>query len=176
MSIIDLLKKLFPFLVSAAERTFNNLEDAAKEAGINGSLFAQIIKENSEAASDDVKNIIKSKLGFSDAQLNDLLEALRQEYNIPTEDHIIEFLQMKVNNVTSGILHNSVVNEIFTVAALALSKGKLTWLTLLMGVGEYIYRKFVKGVDVAVITGGGDTPKCPPHYVWNGSQCVPDIG
>lgn len=177
MSLLSILEKLFPFLFSAAKKTFDQLEDAAKDAGINGSLFAQIIKENSGAAVEDVRNLIKAKLKITDAQLSELETDIAAQYNIPTPETTIKVLQMKINNATSGILHNSIVNEIFAIAALALSKGKLTWLTLLMGVGEYIYRKFVKGQDVAIMEGGGGTnPPCPVHYVWNGTKCVPDIG
>lgn len=174
MSIISFLEKLFPFLVSAARKTFDQLEDAVKEAGINGSLFAQIIKENVEAAETDVNNLIKDKLKLNDDQLQALLGEIRGKYNIPSALSVTKFLQAKFYDVTDDILHNSLANEVAAVAAIILSKGKLSWLTLLMGVGEYIYRKFVKGTPV-VIMGSGDHP-CPPGYAWNGTKCVPDVG
>jgi len=180
MSIFDkiweALKEAFPFLSKAAERTFNDLEDAAKNAGINGSFFAQIIKENTSAAYDDVRNLVKAKLKLSDAQLTDLEEQLVVKYNIPTEKNVYEFLQGKFANATDDILHSSLANEVASLASIILSKGKLTWVTLLMGVGEYVYRKYVKGHDVVIAEGGGDPTKCPAGYAWNGSKCVPDVG
>jgi hypothetical protein len=173
MSIIDFLKKLFPFLASAAEKTFDDLEDAAKEAGINGSLFAQIIKENATAASTDVKNLIKAKLGLSDELLEALLIVIGQKYDVSSE-HIIEYLQAEFATRTDDVLHSSFANEVASVAAIVLSKGKLTWLTLLMGVGEFIYRKYVKGVDV---TSQG-VPYCAPPKEWNPNtqSCQDPIG
>lgn len=175
MSILSFLESLSPFLVSAARKTFDNLEDAVQEAGINGSLFAQIIKENVEATESDVNNLVKDKLKLNDDQLQALLGAIRAEYNIPTALSVTKFLQAKFYDATSDILHNSLANEVAAIVSIILSKGKLSWLTLLMGVGEYIYRKFVKGAPV-VIMGGGDPPKCPPGYAWNGTKCVPDVG
>lgn len=156
MSIFSFLKGLFPFLVSAAEKTFKHLDDDVKESGINGSLFAQIIKDNVTAAQHDVEALIKDKLKLSDEAYKELADALRAEYKIPDALGVIVYLQNMVNDATSDILHNSKVQEIFSVAAAILSKGKLTWLTLAMGIGEYIYRKFVKGKDVAV---KGECPK-----------------
>ncbi len=155
MSIIDLLKKLFPFLVKAAEKAFNNLEEAAKTAGINGSLFAQIIKENVDAAESDVEALLKSKLGLTDTQYTLLVEAIAAKYSVKKENLIL-YLQTEFKTRTDDVLHSSLANEVFAAVAIVLSKGKLSWLTLAMGVGEFIYRKFVKGqaVKLSVATEG----------------------
>lgn len=164
MSLLDILEKLFPFLFSAAKKTFDQLEDAAQDAGINGSLFAQIIKENTEAAYDDVRALLVEKLSISDAELTDLEEQLVVKYKIPDEQNVIAFLQDKFANATDDILHNSLANEVASLVAIILSKGKLTWLTLLAGVGEYIYSKYVKGQDVSIVL---DVPTCPKGQEWN---------
>jgi len=185
MSLISFLEGLLPFLVSAARKTFDKLEDSVKEAGINGSLFAQIIKENVDAAEADVNALLKEKLKLDDQQLQTLLAEIRVKYNVPTALSVTKFLQAKFYDVTDDILHNSLANEVAAVAAIILSKGKLSWLTLLMGVGEYIYRKFVKSTPVNIMTtpcpdpkpsGGGSTPfgqwECKSgSWVW-----VPELG
>lgn len=177
MSIFDKIwnavKTLLPFLAKAAEKTFNELEDAAKDAGINGSLFAQIIKENTDAAGIDVRNLLRDKLKMTDAQLDDLMFELSARYNVrPTE--VIGHLQHEFATRIDDILHNSFANEIASLVGIILSNGKLTWLTLLMGVGEYIYRKYVKGADVRVM----DVPDCGTDKVWDPVQqrCVPNVG
>jgi len=173
MNILDLLKKLFPFLATAAEKTFDDLEDAAKEAGINGSLFAQIIKENTEAFEVDVENLIKAKLKLSDGQFALLMSVVSDKYGVSVSS-LIPYLQAEFKNRTDDILHSSLANEIASLVAIVLSKGKLTWLTLLMGVGEFIYRKYVKGQDVSL---RGD-PTCPVGYYWDVTTrtCKKDIG
>lgn len=177
MSIIDFFKKLFPFLVSAAEKTFDQLEDSAQIAGVNGSLFAQIIKENTEAGIADVENLIKARLGLSDGTAEELFKTLREKYNIPDDEQVVSFLQDKFKNATDDILHSSLANEVASLVAIVLSKGKLTWLTLLAGVGEYIYRKYVKGRDVQIKEeGGGGDHGCKPNEYWNGTQCVLKVG
>lgn len=183
MSIIDFFKKLFPFLVSAAEKTFDQLEDAAQTAGINGSLFAQIIKENTEAGISDVEALIKAKLYLSDGEVEELFKTIREKYNIPDDQQVVNYLQNKFKNATDDILHSSLANEVASLVSIVLSKGKLTWLTLLAGVGEYIYRKYVKGADVVILSGnplpgGGVYPNCNPGYYADETTktCVKDRG
>lgn len=170
MSIFDKiwneLKTLFPFLTSAAEKTFNQLESTIQTDGINGSLFAQIIKENVAATEADVKALIKAKLNLTDEQLSGLLTTLGISYKT---DNVITYLQDEFTSKTDDILHSSFATEVAYFASIILSNGKLTWLTLLMGVGEYIFRKFVKAQDVSVVSIMDDTnitdplPPDPTH-------------
>jgi len=162
--IWNALKDLLPFLSSAAEKTFDQLEDSVKADGINGSLFAQIIKENTRAAASDVRNLIKAKLGLSTEQLSVLENEISSRYKLPSEDDAIAYLQSEFAKYTDDILHSSFANEVAALASIILSKGKLTWVTLLMGVGEYIYRRYVKGQSVAL---DASPPVCPKGQVWN---------
>ena len=180
MSILDFFKglgKFFANLFKAAEKHIEDLDPETKKIGIDAAFFSQIIKENVEAAEADVNNLLKEKLHLTDEQLQGVFAIIRAKYNIPDAFTVTKWLQIKFHDITDDILHNSLANELFSVYAIEMSDGKLNWITLAMGVGEVLYRKFVKGAPVKIMEGGGGGQHlCSPGYVWNGEKCVPDVG
>jgi len=164
MSLKSILESLFPFLFSAAAKTFDKLEDAAKEAGINGSLLSQIIKDNLDAAEEDIRKQFIKLTGLDEITVASVFEQIGEKYGI-SDGTIISYLQSLFKSAVSDEKFNSIANEVGVIAGIVLSGGKLTWLSLLAGLAEYIYRKFVKGKDVviAMATPPVTDPTTPGH-------------
>lgn len=174
MGILDTIwnafKKAFGHSVDAAKKTFEELEDEVQDNGIDGSKFAEIIKHNTEAEVEYVDALLQSTLKATKEAYDNLMFELRVKYKIPEALSVIRYFQIELHETTDNDLHNSKCNELSNIAAIILSKGKLSWLTLLMGVGEYIYRKFVKGEPVKI-----SLIQCPKGQIPDGKGgCMND--
>ncbi len=143
MSLKTFLEKLLPFLYNAAERAFDDLEAEAQKDGINGSKIAQVIKNNLDADETTVTALIAQETGMDAVDVGAALQQIGEHYGI-TDGSIITYLQGELKKASGTLNWNGLVKTFGDIGAIVLSKGKITWETLALGVGQYIYDKYIK--------------------------------
>lgn len=142
----NLLKVVLPFLRTAAEKAFKKLPKEHQEQLIQVSKMVEIIKQMQGKPQDEILQKITELLGVDKATIVNAILSYYEQKGIsgfslaggtlfkPIWDDVKKRTETGLNSLWSGIsnLISSTVAEI-------------DWQLLLMGVGEFVYRTFVKG-------------------------------
>lgn len=150
MSIIkflgNLLKVVLPFLRSAAEKAFKKLPKEQQQQLIQVSKMVEIIKQMQGKSQDEIIQKITELLGIDKATIVNAVLAYYEQKGIagfslaggtlfkPIWDDAKKRTETGLKSLWSGI--SNIVSS--TIA-------EIDWQLLLMGVGEFVYRSFVKG-------------------------------
>ena len=145
MSLKTLLEKILPFLFTAAEKQWDALTKEQQAAILNGSGgFAQIIKNNLDLGEVELKQLISEKTGLPLDVVNATFDAIAKELNV-SSDTVVVFIQASLKEAENTLNWNGLLTTIGSIAAIVLSGGSITWESLLMGLLQFAYKKFVQG-------------------------------
>ena len=147
MSFKSILQAIFPFLFSALRREFDSRPEEDRMALINGSLFGQVLKDYSKQGYDAVVKAAFNVLGWPKETVDEVLMMLAQKKGvvIPSPERFIEW----IHGQELFLLDNSAYDDFFSSlagqVAIILSKEKLDWTVIAVGLLEFAYRHSVKG-------------------------------
>ena len=145
-TILGILKVVLPFLKSAAEKSFKKLPKDQQQTLIKVSQMVEIIKQLGDGDINDALDKIFDITGFTAnevrAHLADYCE--QHGYGVNKEAPIYQyFLAIRQDQVNrSGNALKSLWSGMFSVISATVSG--IDWQSLLMGLGEYVYRTYVK--------------------------------
>lgn len=142
--LFGIVKTVLPFLRSAAEKAFNSLPKDEQVKLIQVSKLVELIKLSKGKTAKEVETLISGKIGISKetafawlieywqskghtvGSLKEAIELLWADASTRTETGL-KSLWSGLNNIVSAIVTN------------------VDWQALLFGIGEYVYRTYVKG-------------------------------
>jgi hypothetical protein len=141
------IKQLLPFLMDAAEKAYYTLPNDQQEAIKRASIIAQVVKhgfENKTPVEQIIVNLLQ-QLNVTRDTLNDIFTTYWQQkgQDVSGTTEGIQLLLADASLRTeTGLksLWNGFVNVVSTVVA------NVDWSVLLLGVVEFVYKRFVKGV------------------------------
>lgn len=143
-TLLNVLKVVLPFLRTAAEKAFKQLPKEQQELAINISKMVEIIKQMLGQPRTIVYKKITELTGFDEHQIIKCMATYSYQNGLrpgPSGDYLAAIANEKELKIDSGCnsLWCGMSNIVTSVVA------GIDWQILLMGVGEYIYRTFVKG-------------------------------
>lgn len=139
----QLLKVLLPFLMTAAEKAFKKLPKEKQGQLIAISKLVEVVKKSEGLSTGEIFKLIEKHTGLDADTATQYLIQYLYEKGISVKDvspfqliwdDAIERTETGLKSLWSGI--SNIVSS--TVA-------EIDWELLLMGVGEFVYRSFVKG-------------------------------
>ncbi len=143
-TLLGLLKAVLPFLRTAAEKAFKKLPKEKQDELIAISKMVEIIKQLKGKDTDEVFAKISELTGLDKASIVDALIAYYQQKGIVRfgiKDIFEPIWNDAAHRTETGLksLWSGISNIISSTVA------EIDWQLLLMGVGEFVYRTFVKG-------------------------------
>jgi hypothetical protein len=182
--LADLVKKFgdwFADIFKHSEELYEKLTDEEKKAAEWAYGVIAVVNANLDKVPAEIKEIIADKYpdlspdlihGFLDRLLNDL-KAVDNKIPLTLED-ALEALKTYLSKL-DGDVWKTISSGVGSALAVLLSPG--TPVQKFTAVAEYIYQVFVKPhVEDIKVKPQNDPHNCPQGYVWNGSQCVKDVG
>lgn len=166
-AIWDAIKSLF----ESTKDAFNNLPADEQQAILNGTKVAQIIKDNITRGETYVIDVVAIQCGISIDDATDLFQTLAKDLKL---DQVVSGVAERIESGITDIAHSSLFQSIAQFAASYLSGGKVSWITLALGVIEYAYQ-YLKAnnefpvvqnsgaVTAAQAPGGDPLPRDPTH-------------
>lgn len=147
-SIVGFFGSIFKHVIEGAEKTFNDLPEATKEALIHGSGIMDIIKSMLDSTPDQIRAAIKEQFPDVDEQaLEAGLFTIAHAFGLAPEENNIDDCISKLqqhlinatsNNVWDGILHTGSL----LLAVILAPKG--TVFGAIATLGEYVYQKYIQ--------------------------------
>lgn len=146
MSIKTIFEKLLPFLFTAAERMYDGLPQAQKEALLKSGQFGQVLKTELANGYAAVSAVATKQLGLTSAQVDALVTSLAAEMNIyiTQPSDLIDILQAKVNAGMTDSSWDSLWTTVSGQLAIVLTGGTISWPVLALGLLEFVYQKLIK--------------------------------
>ena len=145
MSILNIIKFLLPFLMSAAEKSFKKLPKEKQDQLVNISKLVEIIKiMRGKSGEDILKNII-SQTGLTEKEVINYFSLYAKEKDavpIPDFSDVLLFVWDNMDKQgTTGIkgFFSDIVNTLGVLVA------GIDWRALVLGVSEVAFRNYVKG-------------------------------
>lgn len=147
-SIIKSIGNFFAKLFGKAKDAFNDLPQDQKDAIIKGVNVSEIIKKLHVSGVISIVDEIKYQTGLSEDAVEALLLQLAKDLGMDTKslDEAIKAIADKAENTITDNAWNELWQSLAKFAASYLSKGKADWITLGLGVIEFAYQRFIKGV------------------------------
>jgi len=147
-SIINSIGHFFANLFSHAKNSFNELPKEQQDALVQGVNISQTLKEVYKEGEDAAVTAIATKLGVSEDIARGVILHVGKDLGVDT-GQIKDVLDHFADKVQAGITDsgwNALWQDVASFAAQFMSTGKLNWVTLSLGVVEFAFQKFVKGV------------------------------
>lgn len=148
-SLIQAIGHFFEQLFSNTKADFNNLPKNQQDAIIQGVNVSQIIKDGYSKGKDYVIAQIAEKTGVSTDVATAVILAVGKDLGIDT-GNVDDVLSHFADKIQAGITDNNwnaLWQDVAQFAASWLATGKLNWVTLSLGVIEFAFQHFVKGVE-----------------------------
>jgi hypothetical protein len=147
-TLIASIGHFFEKLFNTTRDSFNDLPKEQQEAIIQGVNVAEIIKLDYRQGAENLIHQIAAVTNVSDdvakAVILHVLNSLGIDA-IEVQDGLDKFAQRVENTITDDG-YNGLWQSIAKFAASWLSTGSLNWITLSLGVVEFVYQKLFKGV------------------------------
>ena len=143
-TLLGLLKVVLPFLRTAAEKAFKKLPKEKQDELIAISKMVEIIKQMHGKKQSEIISKITELLGIDEPTIVNYILSYYEQKGIVnfTVDNIFQPIWTDIYKSTeTGLksLWSGISNIISSTVA------EIDWQLLLMGVGEFVYRTFVKG-------------------------------
>jgi hypothetical protein len=135
----------FIHLLSGAKTAFNELSPEQQQALINGVNISQIIKENYSKGETAVVELIATQTGLPNDVVAASILAIAKDAGINITS-VQGYLDALADKVQAGITDNgwnSLFSDIAAFGASWLSTGSLNWISLSMGLIEFVYQHSV---------------------------------
>lgn len=142
-TLLGLLKVVFPILRTAAEKAFKKLPKEKQDELIAISKMVEIIKHMQGSSQEEVISKIITILGIDRGTIFNYLFAYYEQKGIMfSTENVFQPIWKDASLSTETGLKSlwSSISNIF-----AATVAEIDWELLLMGVGEFVYRSFVKG-------------------------------
>lgn len=145
--IVSVFGSIFTHVLSGAEKTFNELPEATKDALIHGSGIMDIFNQLSSGTPDEIKAAISAKFPDVDpTALEKGLFAIAHAFNLlPIENDLNDcilklqaYLNAKTGNVWEDIMHSASLLLATILSPVGTKLGALANLV------EYVYQTFFK--------------------------------
>lgn len=147
-TIIASIGEFFAKLFGDTKDAFNDLPKEQQDAIIQGVNISQIIKDGYAKGEAFVVTQIAAKLNVSEDVANGVILYVLKSFGI-NEPSIQEGFDKLADRVQSGLTDEG-WNGLWQLGAQSaaswMSTGKLNWLTLSLGVVEFVVQHFIKGV------------------------------
>jgi len=152
--ITKILESILPFLFSALKRSWDNLTKVQQDALVNSGVIGQYLKNNLTALGGDLVTAIATHTGLPSDTVEGALIAIAKEFGLSTTsvNEAVAFLQSKLQAAESTPLWNGLLSTLLNVGGTILSGGTVDWVHVALGLGEYVYQKFVKPVNLLPVT------------------------
>lgn len=142
-TLLGLLKVVLPFLRSAAEKAFKKLPKEQQDKLIAISKLVEVIKQAKGKSTGEMFQLIEKHTGLDADEATQAIIQYWLEKGIEVKDTnpfamIWEDAQERTETGLKS-LWAGISNIVSSVVA------EVDWQLLLMGVGEFVYRTFVKG-------------------------------
>lgn len=146
-ALLGILKAVLPFLRSAAEKAFKKLPKEKQEQLIKISQMVEVIKQMRGDSFESVVNKINEVTGIANIDIFVCLmgyltqKGVEVKQGITLHELIVVIWNDAEKRTETGLksLWSGISNIVSSVVA------EIDWELLLMGVGEFVYRNFVKG-------------------------------
>ena len=135
----------FSGLLNSMKKAWNSLSTQQQQGIINGVNVSQIIKEGYKEGEAAIVAKVSSSTGLTTEQSETVLLTALKDSNINVTK-VQDGLDALANKVEAGITDNAwnaLWKDFAKFAALALSGGKLDWVSLSMGLVEFAFQHFI---------------------------------
>lgn len=147
MKILEIIKFLLPFLMSAAEKSFKKLPKEKQQTLINISKLVEIIKTMRGKSYESIVKTIYNQTGLTEQQATNyfVIYAREKGYDDGDIDSLNDVLLFMWDNIdkqgSTGIkgFFSDIVNTLGELVA------GIDWKALVLGISEVAFRKYVKG-------------------------------
>jgi len=146
-SLLNFFSGLYHKLLGDLESDFNDLPKDEQDALIKGGQFGEIVKQNFRNGYHAVLADASHVLGLSEAQADELLVALGKKLGINSQYGFatIDYLQSEFNKGLEDSSWDALWTTVSGQLQIILGGGKVNWVTVAIGLTEFVYQKFVKG-------------------------------
>jgi hypothetical protein len=149
-SLLAAIGGFFANLVSGARGAFNKLSPDQQKALIDGTNISQILKENYKQGESSVLALITKTTGIPTDVATQVILAIAKDAGVNVTS-VQDYLNHLADKVQSGITDNgwnALFSDIAAFGASWLSTGSLNWVSLGMGLVEFVYIHFIAGKKV----------------------------
>lgn len=144
--LLESIGDFFSHLFTGVENGFEQLPKEQQDPIIQGTNISQILKDGYKNGAEAVVETIATKLNVSTDVATGVVIQVGKDLGINTDkvqdvlDHIADQIQAGItDNAWNGLWQN-----VAKFAASWMSTGSVNWVTLSMGVIEFVLQKFVK--------------------------------
>jgi hypothetical protein len=140
----------FISLVSGARGAFNKLSPEQQKALIDGTNISQILKENYKQGEVAVLALITKTTGIPADVATQVILAIAKDAGVNVTS-VQDYLNHLADKVQAGITDNgwnALFSDIASFGASWLSTGSLNWVSLGMGLIEFVYQHFIASKKV----------------------------
>lgn len=149
--IIAAIGVFFTHLLNGAKAAFSELSPDQQQALINAVNISQIIKEGYTKGEDYVVAEITTATGMPKDVVEQTILAIAKDAGVNTTS-VQGYLDSLANRVQADITDNgwnSLFSDIAAFGATWLSTGSLNWVSLSMGLLEFVYQHFIASKKAA---------------------------
>lgn len=147
-SIIQAIGRFFEKLFNDTKDAFEELPKEQQDAIIQGVHVAEAIKEFYSKGEQFIVSLIALKANVSDDVARGAILAIGKDLGVDTGQvrDVLDKVANRVEEAVTDNAWNALWQDVAKFATIWLSTGKANWLTLGLGVIEFAYQRFIKGV------------------------------
>lgn len=147
-TLINSIGHFFAGLFKSTQKAYNELPEDQQQAILNGVNIAEIIKQGYKEGEEYLVAVIAAKAGISTDIARGVLDHVLKSWGI-NETSVQAGLDKLAEAIDNGLTNdgwNGLWETVAKSAASLLGTGRVNWVTLGLGVTEFAYQKFIKGV------------------------------
>lgn len=147
-TLINSIGHFFSGLFKSTQKAYNELPEDQQQAILNGVNIAEIIKQGYKEGEEYLVAVIAAKANISTDIARGVIDHVLKSWGI-NETSVQAGLDKLAQTIEKGLTNdgwNGLWETVAKSAASFLGTGRVNWVTLGLGVVEFAYQKFIKGV------------------------------